>query len=180
MTVFDQITRPFSWLRTLNSRTAIVVQKATEAIPTTATVEHATKPAQQVQLTENGIKLPCKMNAACYQEVLAVVLDVHATKKEETEGQEFVLDLSDVEQLDLTGIFALHCIAMVMRGETIPDPANGWSTLRTAAERNLAAGRQENLKVSNPSAPIEALLRANHFDRVLIIESQSNPNQQFS
>jgi hypothetical protein len=178
VTVLDQITRPLSWLRIRNQHTATVAQKASTTIPTSIKGKHALRPAQPVQITKNSIKLPCRMNAACYQEVLAVVLEVHSAKKHEAKGQELVLDLSDVKQLDLTGIFALHCIVMMMRGETVSNPANGWSTLRTVAERNLAADRQENLKVYNPSAPIEALLRANYFDRVLIIESQNNPNQR--
>jgi len=168
MIVFEQITRPFSWLSIFNPRVSTIVRKtATETIAV-AGVHPATTPAPRLKLTDDGIKLPCTLDATCYQEMLALVQQIYPAN-----GSALVLDLSSVEQLELTGIFALHCIALIMRGETIPDPEYGWSAMRTAAEQNLAAGRQNNLTLLNPSIRIEAMLRANHFDRVLIIESQS-------
>ena len=168
MTGFEQITRPFSWLSIFNPLASILARKAATETSATVTVHSSPTPALQLQLTDNGIKLPCKIDATCYQEMLALVQQICPAN-----GSALVLDLSSVEQLELTGIFALHCIALLMRGEIIPDPEYGWSAMRTAAERNLAAGRQSNLTLLNPSIHIEAMLRANHFDRVLIIESQS-------
>jgi hypothetical protein len=166
VTVFDQIARPLSWLHARNSPSATDVRKAIAETAAPATIHHSALPAQQVQLIGKGIKLPRRLDASCYQEVLAAVQQVYPYS-----GPVLVLDLSDVEQLELTGIFALHCVGLMIRGETTPDPANGWKAMRAAVERNLAAGRQSNLKLVNPSARIEALLRANHFDRCLVIES---------
>jgi hypothetical protein len=58
---------------------------------------------------------------------------------------------------------------MMMRGETAPEPDMGWSALRAVVEANLRAGQQENVYVMNAAPEIESLLRANHFDSILVI-----------
>jgi hypothetical protein len=82
---------------------------------------------------------------------------------------EIVADLRAVEQIEMSGLFALHCLALTLRGKRVPDPTEGWHALRTAAEENLAAGCCEQVRLINGSAQVIAKLQANHFDRCLLI-----------
>ncbi len=49
-------------------------------------------------------------------------------------GQKFlVLDLSQVSELEISGVFALYSIAMIFQGERPLDPEGGWAAVRSMA-----------------------------------------------
>jgi len=104
------------------------------------------------------------LDASCYEEVVAAAQQILASGE-----LEIVVDLRNVEQIELSGLFALHCIALTMRSMTLPDPVHGWHALRTAAEQNLAAGRCEHVQLINGSAQVIAKLQANALDHCLLI-----------
>lgn len=165
MAVFNQIIRPLNWLHTLNLRRSTYAQTATPETVVNTASNVPVPSAQHVRWVGNVIRLPRRLDASCYQELLSVVQQLYPS------GNELVLDVRDVERLDLSGIFALHCTVSILRGETPPEPEQGWRALRIVTEQNLAAGRQEKLKAINPSTRIDALMRANHLDRCLVIQA---------
>ena len=163
MTVLNQIVRPLSWLNSLKLRrtqsdTAGTVSAVAANL---ASVEASTG---QLRWVNNRVMLPRRLDASCYQELLTVTHHLYSSGR-----TELVLDLRNVEQIELTGLFALHCIALAMRGNTVPAPEQGWHALRTVVEMNLAAGRCEQVKLVNGSAHIIARLEANHLDHCLCI-----------
>jgi len=163
MTVLSQIARPLSWLITFkahgtHSNAAEFVKEVT-APP--ALVEATTG---VVQWDGKRLTLPRNLDASCFQEVIAAAQQIVASGE-----LEIVVDLRDVEQIELSGLFALHCIALTMRGKILPDATDGWHALRTAAEQNLAAGRCEHVQLINGSARITAQFKANHLDRCVLI-----------
>lgn len=118
----------------------------------------------QVQIAGNVVRLPPRVDAALYPAVAGAAARVYA------EGHpSLVLDLGEVTHLGTAGVFTLHAVAMIMRGQNPPDPEGGWHALRAVAEANRSAGRQERVVALRPSPAIEARLRANQLDRCLVI-----------
>src|SRR5215216_5037226 len=128
MTILSQIARPLGWLAAVRARgthsDATGFVKGATATPTCADATTA-----GVQWVGNHLTLPQDLDASCYQEVITATKQVYASGE-----LEIVVDLRNVQQIELSGLFALHCIALIMRGKTVPDPAHGWHALRTAAE----------------------------------------------
>jgi hypothetical protein len=163
MTIISQIARPLSWLAPFNARrTHASAAGSVKEVPATPALEEMT--TGLVQWNGNRLTLPRNLDASCHQEVIAAAQHMVASGE-----LEIVVDLCDVEQIELSGFFALHCLVLTMRGKTVPDPAQGWHALRTAVEQNLADGRCEHVQLINGSANVTAQLQANHLDRCLLI-----------
>lgn len=62
-------------------------------------------------------------------------LDLIAKAKEarRSGAQHLLLDMSGVPYMSSAGLVALHSTAQLLRGDQPPDPAEGWSTLKTVA-----------------------------------------------
>jgi hypothetical protein len=63
-----------------------------------------------------------------------------------------------------SGLLALHAVALLMRGETPPDPAEGWGALRSI-DRDREAGLQQHVKLLNPQPRVERVLKLAGLDR---------------
>jgi len=68
-----------------------------------------------------------------------------------------LLDLSDLVYISSAGLVALHTIALMTRGEELPDPQQGWSTLR-AMYKKTEEGVQKHLKLLNPRPEVVSVL----------------------
>jgi anti-anti-sigma regulatory factor len=79
-------------------------------------------------------------------------------------AQDLLLDLQYVPFAGSSGLVALHSIALLMRGETPPDPEAGWATLRSV-EGQPETGLQQHVKLLNPQPKVERVLEMAGFDR---------------
>jgi anti-anti-sigma regulatory factor len=68
-----------------------------------------------------------------------------------------LLDLSDLTYISSAGLVALHTIALLTRGDTLPNPEHGWSTLKSM-DRTRDGGLQKYLKLLNPRTEITKVL----------------------
>ena len=68
-----------------------------------------------------------------------------------------LLDLSDLTYISSAGLVSLHTITLMMRGETPPDPEQGWSALKSM-DRSRDGGVQKNIKLLNPRPEIISVL----------------------
>jgi hypothetical protein len=163
MAILSQIARPLSWLTTFKARgTHADAIRSVKDVTAAPAISEATPGV--VQWVGNHLTLPRELDASCYHDVIAAAQQIY------TSGEsEILVDLREVAQVELSGLFALHCLALTMRGQTLPDPTDGWHALRTAAEQNLAAGCCEQVKLINGSARVTAKLQANQLDRCLLI-----------
>lgn len=75
----------------------------------------------------------------------------------EAGAQSILLDLGDLTYISSAGLVALHMIALLLRGESIPDPENGWHALK-AMDRGRDGGVQKNLKLLNPRPEVVSVL----------------------
>lgn len=79
-------------------------------------------------------------------------------------AQALLLDLSEMSFMASSGLVALHSAALLMRGETPPDPEAGWGALR-AIDRDREAGLQKHVKLLNPQPRVKRVLEMAGFDR---------------
>lgn len=73
------------------------------------------------------------------------------------------LDLAACDGIQLSGLFALHSIGALFRGETPPDPEAGWAALRTMRARAEAMGMDSRVRYKNAQPRIATLLAGNGF-----------------
>ena len=73
-----------------------------------------------------------------------------------------LLDLSDLSYMGSSGIFALRSIAIVLSGETPPDPEGGWGAVHELEGRSADTSR---LKILNPQPPVDRVLERTGLKR---------------
>jgi anti-anti-sigma regulatory factor len=106
-----------------------------------------------------------ELDASNYQIVIDKASEVYA------EGtRNILLDLSEVPYMGSSGLVAFHSIALLMRGETPPDPEEGWGALRSI-DREREAGFQPHVKLLNPQPKVERVLKMAGFDQFFEIHS---------
>lgn len=75
----------------------------------------------------------------------------------EAGAQHILLDLSELTYISSAGLVSLHTIALMTRGENLPNPEQGWSALKSM-DRSRDGGLQKNLKLLNPRPEITSVL----------------------
>jgi len=85
-------------------------------------------------------------------------------------SRDFLLDLSDLAYISSAGLVALHTIALLARGEAPPDPEQGWAAMKSL-DRSRGAGKQEHVKVVNPTAEVNSVLDMVGFSQIFDIFS---------
>ena len=68
-----------------------------------------------------------------------------------------LIDMSDIQFMSSSGLVALHSIALLLRGEKLPDPEFGWEAFNTL-ERDRESGIQEHVKLLNPQPQVDRSL----------------------
>lgn len=83
-------------------------------------------------------------------------------------ARDLLIDLTDLTYISSAGLVALHSIALLVRGEELPDTEAGWSAYRSMGKTS-AAGVQEHIKLLNPRPEVKSVLEMVGFDRVFSI-----------
>jgi anti-anti-sigma regulatory factor len=92
------------------------------------------------------------LDGATYQELIAKAQEVYSA------GARYVLlDMTQMPFMSSAGLVALHSIALIMRGETPPNPEDGWGAFRQI-DRDRDSGRQKHVKLLNPMPPVDRAL----------------------
>jgi len=106
------------------------------------------------------IKLDGQLDGQNYQELISKVQDLYKAG-----GRDFLLDLSDLTYISSAGLVALHSIALMTRGEALPDFEGGWSAYRSMG-RSSEAGVQKHVKLLNPRSEVMNVLDMVGFGNV--------------
>lgn len=93
-----------------------------------------------------------ELDGQTYQDLIS-----KAKESYQTGARNMVLDLSELTYISSAGLVALHFIALLARGESVPDTENGWAALKSA-ERSRTDGIQKNVKLLNPREEILKVL----------------------
>jgi len=103
----------------------------------------------------NDISVICvagHLDGQSYQDLISA-----ASKVVESGVKNILLDLSELTYISSAGLVSLHTIALMTRGEALPDLDQGWSTLK-AMDRTRDGGMQKYLKLLNPRPEITKVL----------------------
>ena len=107
---------------------------------------------EQGRVTVAVIHVSGHLDGQTYQSLIA-----EARKVVEGGALNILLDLSDLTYISSAGLVSLHTIALMTRGEELPDPEQGWSTLKSM-DRTRDGGMQKHLKLLNPRPEITSVL----------------------
>jgi anti-anti-sigma factor len=107
---------------------------------------------EQGRVTVSVIHVTGHLDGQTYQSLIA-----EARKVVEAGTLNILLDLDDLTYISSAGLVSLHTIALMTRGEELPDPEQGWSTLKSM-DRTRDGGLQKHLKLLNPRPEITAVL----------------------
>ena len=109
------------------------------------------------------IKLDGQLDGQNFQELISKAQELHG------EGaRDFLLDLSDLTYISSAGLVALHSVALMARGEELPDVEGGWAAYRSMG-RSSEAGVQKHVKLLNPRSEIIGVLDMVGFSSVFQI-----------
>jgi len=109
------------------------------------------------------IKLDGQLDGQNYQELIAKAQELY-----DAGGRDFLLDVSDLTYISSAGLVALHSVALLARGEALPDVEGGWSAYRSMG-RSSEAGIQKHVKLLNPRSEIMGVLDMVGFSSVFEI-----------
>jgi anti-anti-sigma factor len=106
------------------------------------------------------LKLEGHLDGQNYQDLIAKAQELHSAG-----ARDFLLDLSDLTYISSAGLVALHSVALLARGEEVPDVEGGWSAYRSMG-RASEAGVQKHVKLLNPRSEIMGVLDMVGFSSV--------------
>jgi anti-anti-sigma factor len=109
------------------------------------------------------IKLDGQLDGQNFQELISKAQELHATG-----ARDFLLDLSELTYISSAGLVALHSVALMARGEELPEMEGGWAAYRSMG-RSGEAGVQKHVKLLNPRSEIMSVLDMVGFSRVFEI-----------
>lgn len=97
------------------------------------------------------IKLDGQLDGQNYQELITKAQELYRAG-----ARDFLLDLSDLTYVSSAGLVALHSVALLARGEALPDMP-GWPAYRSMG-RSSEAGIQKHVKLLNPRSEVMNVL----------------------
>lgn len=109
------------------------------------------------------IKLDGQLDGQNYQELISKAQELYTAG-----ARDFLLDLSDLTYISSAGLVALHSVALLSRGEVLPDSEGGWSAYRSMG-RSAEAGMQKHVKLLNPRSEVINVLDMVGFGNVFEI-----------
>lgn len=104
------------------------------------------------------MKLEGELDAASYLDVIE-----RARQLSEQGTERILLDLADLTYMGSSGLFALHSVAMLLRGEEPPDPEDGWAAMHSAEEGGSEA--VERVKLLDPQPQVDRVLERTGMKR---------------
>lgn len=109
------------------------------------------------------IKLEGQLDGQSYQDLIVKAQELY------TAGAcDFLLDLTDLSYISSAGLVALHSVALMARGEQVPNPESGWAAYRSMG-RSSDAGLQKHVKLLNPRDEVKSVLDMVGFGSVFEI-----------
>ena len=109
------------------------------------------------------VALAGELDASNYEQVIDVV---HKAYADGSRG--LVLDLSDLTFMASSGLFAMHSAVRIMRGETPPDPEEGWGALHQMAQDHDADA--SNVRLAAAQEPIARVLERTGMLRLFALD----------
>ena len=118
---------------------------------------------QQGNVPVTVIKVDGQLDGQSYQDLIGKARELY-----DAGARNFLLDLSDLTYISSAGLVAIHSIALLVKGEELPDPESGWSAYRSMG-RTSAAGLQTHIKLLKTREEVKNVLDMVGFGNVFQI-----------
>lgn len=82
-------------------------------------------------------------------------------------ARDFLIDMTDLTYISSAGLVALHSVALLTRGEPLPDTDAGWAAYRSMKSGMVSV--QEHIKLLNPRPEVRSVLEMVGFDQVFAL-----------
>ena len=109
------------------------------------------------------IKVDGQLDGQNFQDLITKAQELYSAG-----ARDFLLDLSDLTYISSAGLVSLHSVALMARGEELPDLEGGWSAYRSMG-RSSEAGVQKHVKLLKPRSEIMSVLDMVGFSSVFEI-----------
>ncbi len=109
------------------------------------------------------IKVSGALDGQSYQELIKEAQNAYNAG-----AKNMLLDLSDLNYISSAGLVALHFMALLSKGETLPDTEQGWAALKSV-DRTRESGVQKNVKLLNPRPEVLNVLEMVGFSTLFEI-----------
>ena len=109
------------------------------------------------------IKVDGQLDGQNFQDLITKAQELYSAG-----ARDFLLDLSDLTYISSAGLVSLHSVALMARGEELPDLEGGWSAYRSMG-RSSEAGVQKHVKLLKPRSEIMSVLDIVGFSSVFEI-----------
>jgi anti-anti-sigma regulatory factor len=109
------------------------------------------------------VKVTGQLDGQNYQELITKAQDLFKAGT-----RDFLIDLSDLSYISSAGLVALHSVALLAKGEELPDTEHGWSAYRSMG-RTSTAGTQTHVKLFKPREEVRNVLDMVGFTNVFEI-----------
>lgn len=109
------------------------------------------------------IKLDGQLDGQTYQEVITKARELYAAG-----ARDFVVDMAELSYISSAGLVALHSVALLVRGEELPNPESGWAALKSMPKTS-SGGKQTHLKLLSPRSEVKSVLDMVGFSTVFDI-----------
>lgn len=107
---------------------------------------------EQGKVPVTVIKVAGQLDGQTYQKLISSTQEViNAGTKN------ILLDLSELTFISSAGLVSLHVIALLLRGEAMPDLDHGWAALKSV-NKSRESGIQQHVKLLNPRPEIVNVL----------------------
>jgi anti-anti-sigma regulatory factor len=114
------------------------------------------------------LQLDGQLDGQNYQDLIAKAQELYNSG-----SRDFLLDLSNLTYISSAGLVALHSVALLTRGEELPDTEGGWSAYRSMG-RSAEAGVQKHVKLLNPRSEVMNVLDMVGFGNVFEVYTNLN------
>jgi len=119
----------------------------------------------QGQVPVTVVKLEGQLDGQTYQDLINKAREAYKAG-----WRDFLVDMSDLTYISSAGLVALHSVALLAKGEELPNTDEGWSAYRSMG-RSKEAGIQEHMKLLNPRPEVLSVLEMVGFSAVFKIFS---------
>jgi len=117
----------------------------------------------QGKVSVTVVKLDGQLDGQTYQQLITSAREAYLAG-----ARDFVVDMTDLSYISSAGLVALHSIALLARGEELPNPESGWSALKSMP-KTTGAGKQTHMKLLNPHTEVQSVLDMVGFSAVFDI-----------
>jgi anti-anti-sigma regulatory factor len=106
------------------------------------------------------LRLAGELDGQTYQNLINKAKELFAAG-----SRNFLIDLTDLTYISSAGLVALHSMALLVKGEELPDTESGWSAYRSIGKTS-ESGVQQHIKLLNPREEVKSVLDMVGFGNV--------------